>query len=104
MINQVVNWLTGYVEFSFSGGFASDFLDECYRLHLNIYDIRYNDVLVARCPVEAYKHLHKIAHRHGGKIKIHKKCGLPFCFSKILMPVRMYLQTGSHKDLHRIPF
>lgn len=92
MINRVINWLTGYVEFSFSGGFASDFLDECYQLHLNIYDIRYEEALVARCPVAAYKYLHKIAHRHGGKIKIHKKCGLPFCISKIL--VRPGLAVG----------
>ena len=49
-------------------------------------------MLVARCPIAAYKYLHKIAHRHGGKIKIHKKYGLPFCFSKIL--VRPGLAVG----------
>ncbi len=92
MINRVVKWLIGYVEFSFSGGFGSEFLDECYRLHLNVYDIRYEKTLVARCPVSAYKCLHKIAFRHGGKVKTVKKCGLPIYLSRLL--VRPGLAVG----------
>lgn len=84
MNNRLVNWLVGYVEFSFSNGFCSDFLDECFRRHLNVYNIRYEKTLVARCPGSAYKYLHKIAHRHGGKVKIRKKCGLPIYLSKLI--------------------
>lgn len=84
MISRIVQWLVGYVEFSFSGGFGADFLNECFQLGLNVYKIRDNGRLMARCPVQAYKYLHRIAFRHGGKVRIIKKCGLPFYVSRLM--------------------
>lgn len=84
MISRIVQWLVGYVEFSFSGGFGADFLNECFQLGLNVYKIRDNSRLTARCPVQAYKYLHRIAFRHGGKVRIIKKCGLPFYVSRLM--------------------
>ena len=51
MISRIVQWLVGYVEFSFSGGFGADFLNECFQLGLNVYKIRGDSRLTARCPV-----------------------------------------------------
>lgn len=84
MISRIVQWLVGYVEFSFSGGFGADFLNECFQLGLNVYKIRDDSRLTARCPVQAYKYLHRIAFRHGGKVRIIKKCGLPFYVSRLM--------------------
>ena len=84
MISRIVQWLVGYVEFSFSGGFGADFLNECFQLGLNVYKIRDDSRLTALCPVQAYKYLHRIAFRHGGKVRIIKKCGLPFYASRLM--------------------
>ena len=84
MISRIVQWLVGYVEFSFSGGFGANFLNECFQLGLNVYKIRDDSRLTARCPVQAYKYLHRIAFRHGGKVRIIKKCGLPFYVSRLM--------------------
>lgn len=84
MISRIVQWLVGYVEFSFSGGFGANFLNECFQLGLNVYKIRDDSRLTARCPVQAYKYLHRIAFRHGGKVRIIKKCGMPFYVSRLM--------------------
>ena len=84
MISRIIQWLVGYVEFSFSGGFGANFLNECFQLGLNVYKIRDDSRLTARCPVQAYKYLHRIAFRHGGKVRIIKKCGLPFYVSRLM--------------------
>ena len=84
MISRIVQWLVGYVEFSFSGGFGANFLNECFQLGLNVYKISDDSRLTALCPVKVYKYLHRIAFRHGGKVRIIKKCGLPFYASRLM--------------------
>lgn len=73
------------MEFSFSGGFSNDFLDDCFRFRLNVFGVKFDKNLTARCSVQAYKYLHKIAFRHGGKVKIIKKVGLPFYVAKLML-------------------
>lgn len=73
------------MEFSFSGGFSNDFLDDCFRSRLNVFGVKFDKNLTARCSVQAYKYLHKIAFRHGGKVKIIKKVGLPFYVAKLML-------------------
>lgn len=85
MISKILRWLTGYVEFSFSGGFSNDFLDDCFRSRLNVFGVKFDKNLTAQCSVQAYKYLHKIAFRHGGKVKIIKKVGLPFYVAKLML-------------------
>lgn len=85
MLIKFVNWFFGYVVFTFSGGFADGFINRCYNEKINIKDISAeNGILTARCSINAYKRLHRIALKSGGKIKIIKKRGLPF----ILHPLR----------------
>lgn len=72
-------WLAGYVEFSFSNGFCEGFINECFENGINIYNIIYTDNgFAACCRASVYKKLHKTALRHGGKMHIVKKSGLPF--------------------------
>lgn len=79
MLIKFFNWFFGYVVFTFSGGFTDGFINRCYHEKINIKDISVeNGVLTARCSIGAYKRLHKIAFRSGGKVKLVKKRGLPF--------------------------
>lgn len=76
---RLFRWLFGYVKFSFNKGFYEDFLTECYKKAINIYDIvLFDGGVTAYCNVKVYKKLHTIAHAHGGTVKIIKKHGLPF--------------------------
>lgn len=79
MLIKIINWLSGYVTFTFSGGFTDGFINRCYQEKINIKNIvNTNKGVTARCSIKAYKRLHRIALRSGGKVKIEKKKGLPF--------------------------
>lgn len=85
MLIKFINWFFGYVVFTFSGGFTDGFINRCYAEKINIKNIiSENGTVTARCSINAYKRLHKIALRSGGKVKIVKKHGLPF----ILHPLK----------------
>lgn len=78
-------WIFGYVRFSFTGGFAEDFLTECFADGMEIRDVvRNSDGFDACCNLRIYKKLHHYAFRHGGKVRVRKKRGLPF----ILLPLK----------------
>ena len=75
----------GYVRFSFTGGFAENFLTECFSDGIELRDISISDEgFIAYCNLKTYKKLHRYAFRHGGKVRIIKKSGLPF----ILLPLK----------------
>lgn len=85
MLIKFINWFFGYVVFTFSGGFTDGFINRCYAEKINIKNIICeNGTVTARCSINAYKRLHKIALRSGGRVKIVKKHGLPF----ILHPLK----------------
>lgn len=78
-------FLFGWVEFSFSGGFKEDFINECYKNGVLIQNICSNENgFEAISSIKTYKKLHRIAFRHGGKVRITKKHGLPF----LLLPFK----------------
>lgn len=78
-------WMYGYVKFSFTGGFSENFLTECFSDGIEIRDVRRTDEgFVAYCNLKTYKKLHRYAFRHGGKVRIIKKRGLPI----ILLPLK----------------
>lgn len=78
-------WMFGYVRFSFTGGFAENFLTDCFADGIEIRDVRLVDGgFVACCNLKTYKKLHRYAFRHGGKVRIIKKRGLPI----ILLPLK----------------
>ncbi len=78
-------WMFGFVKFSFTRGFAENFLTECFSDGIALRDINENaDGFTAVCNLRIYKKLHHYAYRNGGKVKIVKKSGLPF----ILLPLK----------------
>ncbi|MGN1202090.1 MAG: sporulation protein YqfD, partial [Eubacterium sp.] len=82
---RLFRWVFGYVKFSFTGGFSEDFLTECFAEGVEIRDVSLSENgFIAYCNLRTYKKLHRYALRHGGKVKVLKKYGLPF----ILLPLK----------------
>ena len=78
-------WIFGYVRFSFRGGFAENFLTECFFDGIQIRDVAADsDGFDACCNLRTYKKLHRYAFRHGGKVRVIKRKGLPF----LLLPLK----------------
>ncbi len=85
MLVRIFRWLFGYVEFSFTGGFAEKFINDCRDNNIYIKNIIKTDAgITARITPKAYLRLHRIALNCGGKVRIIKRKGLPF----LLMPLR----------------
>ena len=77
-------FLLGYVKFSFTGGFADKFVNECFLRNINIKNIIYKEnALYAEASIKSYRALHRIALKCGGTVKISKKCGLPFLLAPL---------------------
>ncbi len=77
-------FILGFVRFEFHGGFHEDFLNECFERKIDIKQVCLIDGgFSAVCSIKTYKLLHTIAYRHGGKVKIVKKSGLPFILSPL---------------------
>ena len=76
---SIFRWILGYVRFSFNGGFPEDFLTDCFSQDLKIRDVTLSDDgFVAYCDIKTYTQLHKYAFKHGGRVRVLKKYGLPF--------------------------
>lgn len=78
-------WMFGYVRFIFTDGFAENFLTECFADGIELRNIKETENgFSAFCNVKTYKKLHRYAFKHGGRVKIIKKSGLPF----VLLPLK----------------
>lgn len=78
-------WMFGYVRFIFTGGFAENFLTECFADGIELRNVKQiENGFVAFCNVKTYKKLHRYAFKHGGRVRIIKKSGLPF----VLLPLK----------------
>lgn len=84
MLVNAFRLFLGYIKFAFVGGFAEGFINECYNNGLNLKNIkRKNDYIIAETDIKTYFKLHRFAYKKGGKVKIIKKCGLPFVLSPL---------------------
>lgn len=78
-------WMFGYVYFAFTGGFAENFLTDCFGDGIELRNISKNENgFNAYCNLKTYKKLHRYAFHHGGRVSVIKKYGLPF----ILLPLK----------------
>lgn len=76
---RIIRWLLGYVKFTFQNGFTEGFINDCFKNNLNIKDIAETENgITAAADVKTYFQLHRIAFRHGGRVKAVKRKGLPF--------------------------
>lgn len=78
---RIIRWILGYVKFTFQNGFSEGFINDCFKNNLNIKDIaKTENGISAKTDIKTYFKLHHIALRHGGKVRIVKRKGLPFLF------------------------
>lgn len=76
---SIIRWLLGYVKFTFLNGFTEGFINDCFKNNLNIKDIAETENgITASADIKTYFRLHRIAFRHGGRVKAVKRKGLPF--------------------------
>ena len=72
-------YISGYVIFSGSGGFTERFINLCSMNRISLWDIKSSSgFLEARTSINGYRKLRQCAKKSGIKIRITKKCGLPF--------------------------
>lgn len=82
---RLFRFLTGYILFSGSGGFPERFLNLCSQNGISIWDAKSTDgALQAKTNLAGYKKIRLPAKRSGMKIRMVRKCGLPF----LLQPYR----------------
>ena len=85
MLIKLFRWLLGYVQFSFTGGFAEKFINDCRSKNIYIKNIiKTEHGISAQISPKGYFQLHKIAYACGGRVRVTKKKGLPF----LLMPLK----------------
>lgn len=76
--------LLGYVNFEYQYGFREDFISDCFKNGLEIRNAAVTENgFTASCSIKTYKRLHTYAYRSGGRVRITKKCGLPFLLHPI---------------------
>lgn len=81
---SIIRWLLGYVKFTFENGFTEGFINDCFKNSLNIRDIvEIQNGIEAKADIKTYVQLHRFALRHGGRVKVVKRKGLPFLFSPL---------------------
>lgn len=76
---RLIRFLTGYVIFSGEKGFPERFLNLCSLNGINIWDAKaFDGKLEAKTSISCYKRIRLCAKKSGMRIRISKKCGLPF--------------------------
>lgn len=75
-------YLRGYVQFVFTGGFAEDFVNALGDLGIALPALqRKGKALYGACSRGTYMQLHKAARCAGGRVRVVRRCGLPFVIS-----------------------
>ena len=76
---HLFHFLTGYIVFVASGGFAERFINLCADMQIPVWDVTPQDgVLRGKTRVRAYLRLRTAARRAGMRLRICDKRGLPF--------------------------
>ena len=82
---RFIRFLRGYVVFVCTGGFPERFINLCSLNGINLWDAKSSGgVLSAKTTVSCYKNIRRCVRKSGMKIRIRKKCGLPFLIQPYL--------------------
>lgn len=92
------NWLLGFIEISASDGFRSIFIESLKEMKVDMWHISLKgDEMFLRVSCSKMKEIYKAAKKSGMKIKVTKKCGLPFLVyknrSRVGIPIGIMLFT-----------
>ncbi len=75
---SIIRWLYGYVIFTAQGNGQERFFNLCSRFGYPIWNVKRTDIFFVSVSRTKYRFLKNLARQCGVKIRIHKKCGLPF--------------------------
>ena len=78
-ILKFVRFVLGYVLFTATGGFPERFINLCTQHNIPLWDLKHlGDTVEGKTTVSGYKRIRPAARRSGVRVRISKKCGLPF--------------------------
>lgn len=79
MINKLIRYFKGWVEFELTGNFLSDFLQELSKNNIIIWDIIKTDKKIfIKTYIRNYKYISRIASKTKNRVRISKKYGFHF--------------------------
>ena len=83
LILRLFRYLLGYVRFAAWGGFPERFINLCEHNRILLWDVRSRDGVITACTDRSgYKRMRCAARRSGMRLRIKKKCGLPFFLNR----------------------
>lgn len=83
LLLKLIRFLSGYVVFSATGGFPERFINLCRLNKINLWELRSSGSVIYACTdCGEYKRIRHCARKSGMKIKIQRKCGLPFFLNR----------------------
>lgn len=83
LLIRLLHFLFGYVRFAASGGFPERFVNLCTGMRIPVWDMRpTGEGLTGKTKTNAYLALHRAARRAGMRLRIERKCGLPFALHR----------------------
>ncbi|MBR4859494.1 MAG: sporulation protein YqfD [Clostridia bacterium] len=83
LLLKFIRFLTGYVVFSARGGFPERFINLCRLKKINLWELKSSGSVIYACTdCREYKRIRHCARQSGMKIRIQKKCGLPFFLNR----------------------
>ncbi len=83
LVLNLIRFITGYVCFAARGGFPERFLNLCRMRGIVLWDLRSIDGIIhAKTDRSGYRKIRPIARKSGMKVRIKKKCGLPFFLNR----------------------
>ena len=83
LILRLFRYLLGYVRFAAWGGFPERFINLCEHNRILLWDVRSRDGVITACTDRSgYKRMRCAARRSGMRLRIKKKCGMPFFLNR----------------------
>ena len=79
---NLIRWFVGYVVFTVEGNGQERFVNLCARFGYTIWNVRRKEYFFVSISRTKYRMLKNLAKQTGVKIRIYKKCGIPFIMRK----------------------
>ncbi|MCD7827059.1 MAG: sporulation protein YqfD [Clostridiales bacterium] len=82
---RLFRYIFGYIIFEGKAGFPERFINLCSQTGVNIWDVKcVSGSLTAKTDIKSYKKIRPCVRKSGMKVKIKKKCGVPFLIKPYL--------------------
>lgn len=83
LVLNFIRFIIGYVCFAARGGFPERFINLCRLRGISLWELKSRDGVIFACTDRAgYRRIRSVAKKSGMKVRIEKKCGLPFFLNR----------------------